>query len=114
MGATNTILSIILAALCAASAVGDFRAVPRVVESLEAVRCPPRLMPFLGAIKSAAAIGLIVGLAVDWLGTVTALCLSIYFLLAVLAHVRVKDRLAGTAPAAVMLGLSVAALVTSL
>lgn len=113
MDAAHSVLSVVLAVLCAASAIGDFRALPRIVESLETVHCPPRLLPVLGLVKLAAAIGLIVGLTVDGLGTITALCLSVYFLLAVGAHVRVRDRLSGTAPALVMLLLSAATLATS-
>ncbi|MGA1541145.1 MAG: DoxX family protein [Ilumatobacteraceae bacterium] len=61
-----------------------------------------------------AASGLLIGLGIDRLGAFTALCLSIYFVLAVGAHIRVKDAVTETLPALVMLGLSVATFVTSL
>jgi uncharacterized membrane protein YphA (DoxX/SURF4 family) len=110
----NSVLSLVLAVLCTASAIADFRALPRIVQALETVRCPPRLLPVLGLVKIAAAVGLVIGLAAEGLSTITALCLTVYFLLAVGAHFRVKDDAEATGPALVMFGLSAAALVTSL
>ncbi|MFM8997753.1 MAG: DoxX family protein [Candidatus Limnocylindrus sp.] len=60
------------------------------------------------------ATGLIVGLTVDKIGTAAAVGLSIYFVLAVGAHIRVRDRLKGILPAIGMLAISVATLATSL
>jgi hypothetical protein len=57
---------------------------------------------------------LIVGLTVVKIGTAAAVGLSIYFVLAVGAHIRVKDRLKGILPAIGMLAISAATLATSL
>ncbi len=93
---------------------GDFLKLPSVMRAAEIVHCPPNLCTVLGLIKIAAAAGLIVGLTVDKIGIAAAVGLSIYFVLAVGAHIRVKDRLKGTLPAIGMLAISAATLATSL
>ncbi len=107
-------LSVVLAVLCTASAMGDFLKLPSVMRAAETVHCPPNLCTVLGLIKIAAAAGLIVGLVDDQTGIAAAGGLTIYFVLAVGAHIRVRDRLAGMLPAMVMLAISVATLATSL
>lgn len=114
MTVANTVLAIGLAFLCATSSLADFRGVPQILQTMERLRMPIRIVPALGVAKLAAAGGLLIGLGIDRLGTFTALCLSIYFVLAVGAHLRVKDAVTETIPALVMLGLSVATLATSL
>jgi len=108
----HSVLAIVLAVLCAASAIGDFLKFPSVMRAAETVGCPPSLCTVLGLIKVAASVGLIVGLDGNVVGTAAA-GLSIYFILAVGAHVRVRDRLSGTVPALVMLAISGATLATS-
>ena len=110
----NSFLSVVLAVLYTASAMGDFLKLPSVMKAAETVHCPPNLCTVLGLIKIAAATGLIVGLTVDKVGTAAAVGLSIYFVLAVGAHIRVKDHLKGILPAIVMLAISAATLATSL
>lgn len=114
MDTTNVILSIVLAVLCLTSALADFRLVPQVVQAVERLGFPTRIVPALGLAKAMAALGLLVGLGIDSLGTFTALCLSLYFVIAVGAHLRVKDAATETLPAFVMLVLSAATFLTSL
>ncbi len=114
MDVVNTVLSILLAFFCATSALADFRGVPQILQTMERLRMPVRLVPALGVAKLAASGGLLVGLGIERLGTFTALCLSIYFVLAVGAHLRVRDAVTETIPALVMLGLSVATFATSI
>ncbi|HMC51628.1 MAG TPA: DoxX family protein, partial [Acidimicrobiales bacterium] len=59
-----------------------------------------------GAVKSASAAGLLVGLERPRLGRLTAKALVAYFTLAVGAHVRIKDRPLRYAPAVAMLSWS--------
>ncbi|MFM7093897.1 MAG: DoxX family protein [Actinomycetota bacterium] len=110
----NIAFSVVLAVLCTASAIGDFFKLPSVMRAAETVHCPTDLCTVLGLIKIAAATGLIVGLTVDKIGTASAVGLSIYFVLAVGAHIRVRDRLKGILPAIGTLAISVATLATSL
>lgn len=114
MDTTSTVLSIVLAVICLASAGADFARVPRVVQSLEHLEVPTRLMPVLGAIKVVGALGLLIGLGADGLGSLAAFGFVVYFLLATGAHVRARDSVANLAPAAVLLVVSAVTFLTSL
>lgn len=57
----------------------------------DAVGFPSRLRWVFPVVKFAAVTGLLAGLRVPWLGLVTSLALVLYFVLAVAAHVRVRD-----------------------
>lgn len=114
MDLAHTVLAVVLAFLCATSALADFRAVPQIVQTMNRLRLPARIVPALGVAKSAATAGLLLGLGIERLGSFTAICLSFYFVLAVGAHLRVKDSPTETIPALVMLGLSVATFATSI
>lgn len=52
-----------LAVICLASAGADFARVPRIVQSLEHLNVPTRIMPVLGAIKVVGALVLLIGLS---------------------------------------------------
>jgi hypothetical protein len=71
-----------------------------------------RWMIPLGALLAAGAIGLLTGLAVPVLGAAAAIGLIVYFVCAVTAHVRVRDRDIGGA--AFFLLLAAAALTTNI
>lgn len=114
MDTTSKVLSIVLAAICLASAGADFARVPRVVQSLEHLNVPTRIMPLLGAIKVVGALGLFIGLGADGLRSAAASGFVLYFLAATGLHVRARDVVADLAPAAVLLVLSAATLLTSL
>lgn len=109
-----SILSIVLAVTCLASAVADFALVPRVVETVGRLGLPTRLVPILGVAKAAGGLGLLVGFAVDDLRIFTALCLAVYFLLATALHLRAHDSVADTAPAAVLFAVAAAIFIGTL
>ena len=67
------------------------RPVTPIADCFEAVHFPRRLWWVFPVVKFAATAGLLVGLWVPWLGLVTCLALVLYFVLAVAAHVRVRD-----------------------
>ncbi|MBM3828485.1 MAG: DoxX family protein [Actinobacteria bacterium] len=114
MDVTNVILSVLLALVCVGSAVADFKLMPQIVESMQRLRMPTRVIPALGIAKVAGALGLVVGFSNGALGSYAALCLSLYFFLATALHLRAHDTLANTAPAAVLLVVAVLTFVTSL
>jgi hypothetical protein len=93
-----------------------FCAVPLrfVTECLDDVRLPHRVRPLLPFLKVAAAIGLTAGLWVEYLGAVTAFCVTAYFVLAVGAHIRVRDFGRNIFNATVLLGFSAYVLTTFL
>ena len=69
------------------------------------------MIPF-GILLAAGAVGLLVGFAVPALGTAAAVGLVVYFICAVSAHIRVRDR--GIGGAVSFLVLVVAALIADL
>lgn len=114
MDVLSATLAVVIALVCLASAVADFKMLPRIVESMEHLRVPIRIIPALGVMKVAGALGLLIGFWIDALGSYAAFCLSLYFLIATGLHVRARDSAAHTAPAAVLFVLSVVTFITSL
>ena len=104
------IFGIALGLICLASAAGDLRKDPKVTESLYSIGVKESQLPVLAGLKVLGAAGLLVGVWLPWLGILTAVCLFLYFLLAVVAHVRVGHKIAQFGPA---LGLTVMAFVVA-
>jgi hypothetical protein len=109
----NSVLSIVVALVCVLTAAADFTGQPAVVETMDRLGAA-RLIPLLVAAKMLAAVGLLVGLALPQVGLLAAGGLVAYFVLAVGAHLRVKDSLADTAAAIVLGIMSAATLATGL
>lgn len=99
----------LLALTLAASATFTLQRNPAITESMAKVGVPDSWLPRLAALKAAGAIGLIAGLWLTPLGMAAAVGVTLYFLGAVLTHLRVKDY--DFAPAAVLALVAVAALV---
>lgn len=92
-----------LAAFQAADAVACAAQVPPIKKSLDAVGCPDSVRRVLPPVKAAAAVGL---LSVRWfpgLARLTTAMLTLYFALAVGAHVRARDKVVNAVPAAALL-----------
>src|SRR5438094_565598 len=89
-----------------------FNAVPTqwLRDDLDHLGVPEELRFIFPVVKSASAVGLLGGLKWPRLGRVTSAALIVYFVLALGFHARAKDRAARYAPAAAMLGWSIAAL----
>lgn len=98
----------LLALVLTASATFTFQRNPAITESMSNVGVPDSWLPRLAALKAAGAIGLVAGLWLTPLGIAAAIGVTLYFLGAVIAHLRVKDY--ALAPAAVLLLVSAAAL----
>lgn len=114
MSLASNILSVLLALVCGASAYGDFTMMPKIVESMNSLKMPVRIIPALGVAKTAGALGLLIGFNNDNLRIYAAFSLTVYFVLATWCHVRVRDTLANTAPALALLIVSLATLLTSI
>jgi hypothetical protein len=82
MKSPHSIPSVVLAVLCIASAIGDSLKLQSVLRAAKTVRCPHNLGTILG---------LIVGFSFDEIAP--AVGLSIYLVLAIGVHLRVKDHL---------------------
>jgi hypothetical protein len=93
------------------SAIGDFMKAPQIYASLKSVGVPDWAFPVLGGLKVAGALGLAVGVAVLPLGLAAAICLSLYYLAAVGAHLRAGQGLkAGAVPLVLAIIAALAAL----
>ncbi|MEU9856998.1 DoxX family protein [Streptomyces sp. NPDC047974] len=103
------VLAALLALAMTGSAVATFTRNPAVVGSMTKVGVPDGWLPWLGTAKVAGALGLLAGLVVPVLGEAAAVGLVLYFIGAVIAHVRVKDY--AMAPALVLTVLPAIALV---
>ncbi|MEB3020455.1 DoxX family protein [[Mycobacterium] crassicus] len=94
-----------LAALQAADAVLCAIPAPFITTALDTVECPQQVRPILPIVKAASAIGLLSVHRFPALARLTTAALTLYFVLAVGAHIRVRDSIANTAPAASLLAL---------
>ena len=108
MSLAANIMGAFLALVCVATALGDLRRDPRIVESMNRLGVPVEKMSVLGALKLLAALGIVVGFFIDRVHVLVGVCLVLYFAIAVTAHVRVRDGVKHTAPAFVILVVAVA------
>lgn len=96
------------------SAIGKLRKNEQVLTSIVGtVRFPERLVPLLAALEIAGAIGIVAGIWLRPLGIAAAIGLVLYFVAALIGHLRVGDKKGGTMPL-VPLALSIAVLVLRL
>jgi len=103
-----------LIVVCVVSALGDFARVPALVETMHRLGISAKMLPVLGLIKMAGAIGVGIGFAQSFFAIAMGVCLSIYFACAVIAHTRVKDPYRESAAAYVILVVALTYLLTSL
>jgi uncharacterized membrane protein YphA (DoxX/SURF4 family) len=109
----NTLL-IILGALLGLASIGSgfakLKKVPQVMESMASVGVKPNQVPVLAALEIAGGLGLVVGVWVQQLGILAAICLALYFFGAVIGHLRKKH---GIAEFGAALGILIIAIVVS-
>lgn len=82
---------LVLAVICLVDAVICVRPMPFIARCLTDVDLPRRYWPVLPVVKGAAAVGLVAGLWIPGLGLVTTVCLVLYFVVAISAHLRARD-----------------------
>lgn len=110
MGIAYLVITVLLAAMAAFSAFGKIRREPRQVHVIhETVGVPLRYFPVLAACELAGAAGLVLGIWWPPLGVAAAIGLVLYFVGAIVSHLRVGDA-KGIGPAVFMLALAAAAL----
>lgn len=96
-------ITFIVALIVMFSAVMKLRRNPRVVQVIHhTIGVPLSFFPVLAICEIAGALGLLLGIRWPLLGVVGGVCLALYFLGAILAHLRVHD-FTGFGPAAFML-----------
>jgi hypothetical protein len=106
------ILAITRAVQIVFSSAGKLRRTPRVMKTIvEGAKVPVQWLPWLAACEIAGAVGILIGIAWAPLGIAAALGLVLYFVGAIVAHVRVGD-FKGMRTPIVPLLFSVAVLIT--
>ncbi|MCX4778293.1 DoxX family protein [Streptomyces sp. NBC_01264] len=99
----------LLALALAGSATFTFQRSPAITENMTKVGVPESWLPRLAALKAAGAIGLVAGLWLAPLGIAAAVGVVLYFIGAIVFHLRAKDY--AFAPAAVLALVAAAALI---
>jgi hypothetical protein len=89
-----------LAAFQAGDAVACAVPLPAITKSLDTLEVPVDIRWIFPVVKAAAAVGLLSVFRFPALARLTTAMLTLYFLLAVGAHIRVRDRVVNAIPAA--------------
>jgi len=114
VGTAYLAVTVLAAAIVTFSGVAKIRRDPKVVKVIhEIVGVPMRYLPLLVASEFAGAIGIVAGIWWPRLGVAAGIGLVVYFVGAVVSHLRVGD-VAGIGPAVFVLAVASAALVTRL
>ncbi|HEY2196239.1 MAG TPA: DoxX family protein [Mycobacterium sp.] len=90
----------VLAAFQAGDAVACAIPVPPIARTLDTLGVPQNIRWLLPASKAASVVGLLAAGRIPALARLTTAMLTLYFMLAVGAHVRARDRLVNALPAA--------------
>jgi hypothetical protein len=90
----------VLAAFQAGDAVACAIPVPPIAKTLDALGIPQEIRWLLPASKAASVIGLLSVSRIPALARLTTAMLTVYFVLAVGAHIRARDRIVNALPAA--------------
>jgi hypothetical protein len=84
------VVSILLAAYLAFSTWADFVRFKQVLVAMARAGVPESWLPLLGTLKGAAGVGLLVGIGVPLVGLAAALGVILFFLGAMVVHVRAR------------------------
>ncbi|WP_421840187.1 DoxX family protein [Mycobacterium sp.] len=104
MGAVNSPRTYaVLAAVQATDAVACAVPLPAITKILDELGVPDSVRPILPVVKAASAVGLLSVTRFPALARLTTAMLTLYFVLAVGAHIRARDRVANAIPAALFL-----------
>jgi len=110
MDTAYLVITILLAAMVAFSGLGKIRRDPRIVRAIhKIVGVPLRYFPLLAACEFAGALGVLLGIWWPPLGVAAGIGLVVYFVGAIVSHLRVGD-VKGMGPAAFMLVVASGAL----
>lgn len=113
-----TLALIVLGSLLGLAAIGSaaqkLRRAPSVVAAMHAVGVSDKQIPLLALLEILGAAGLLVGIWIVPIGVVAAVGLSVYFLGAVVAQLRVRSPMKDTVPAVALLLLALATTVLEL
>ncbi|MGH9207274.1 MAG: DoxX family protein, partial [Acidimicrobiales bacterium] len=91
------VMSVLFSLMLAYAVTLEFRRGEKLLEIMAKVHVPPSWLPSLAILKAAGAIGLLVGIAVPFIGVAGAIGLVFYFVGAIVAHLRARDSALGAA-----------------
>ncbi|GAA5155609.1 hypothetical protein GCM10023340_41330 [Nocardioides marinquilinus] len=91
MALTGAVLAVLLAVVMASSAVAKLRRQPDVEESLDRAEVARPLRPVLAGVELVGSLGLVAGIWVRWAGVAAAVGFFVYFVLAIVAHLRAGE-----------------------
>ena len=114
MAQVSLIVSVLLAVIMFVTAYLDFAGSRQVLDLMRRMGRRPGFERLLGIIKILGGLGLLIGLAVPFLGLLAAAGLALYFALAVFAHSRIGDDGRAMMPAVVLFALSALATLTKI
>lgn len=111
MFAAYIIVTVLAAGANIYAATNDFIRPKWLLSNMSKVAVQESWLPIMGGLKAAGALGLLVGIRVPLIGTAAATGLTVFFIGALIAHLRVRDFSLGNGVPVVFLGIVVAALV---
>jgi uncharacterized membrane protein YphA (DoxX/SURF4 family) len=110
MNASLVILGALLAIASIGSGFAKLKKVPQVMQSMESVGVKANQVPVLAALEIAGGLGLAIGIWIQPLGALAAVCLALYFVGAVIGHLKKKH---GIAEFGAAFGILIIAIVVS-
>jgi len=90
MSTAYVVVTIVTAAVLTFSVSADYFLRERVVANMEWAGVPPSWLPKLAALRIAGAVGLLAGLAMPALGVTAAVGIVLYFVAAIITHLRAR------------------------
>jgi hypothetical protein len=112
MPTAYVVFNVMAAVANAYAATLDFIRPKKILLTMAKLGVPESWLPILGLLKAAGAVGLLIGLRTPVIGAAAAIGVMLFFVCAIIAHLRARDYAFGVA--AVFLLLAGAALVSGL
>jgi|LakMenEpi03Aug12_release.lakeMendotaPanAssembly.Ray.scaffolds.fasta_scaffold662473_2 hypothetical protein len=114
MSFASTVLACVLIAVCVGTALMDFKKPQQIIDTMTKLQVPMRMVPLLGLIKIVGAVGVVIGFSQDRIGMLAGAGLCVYFAVATTSHTRIKDSVRNTAPAFILLSISILYVLTTI
>lgn len=111
MFAAYIIVTVLAAATNIYTATNDFIRPKWLLGNMSKLGVPESSLPILGVLKAAGGVGLLIGIRVPLIGVAAAVGLTLFFIAAVITHLRARDLSVGNGVPVMFLVLVVAALV---
>lgn len=111
MFASYVIVTVLAAAANIYAATNDFTRPAWLLTSMSKLGVPESWLPIFGILKAAGALGLLVGIGMPLIGIAAAAGLTVFFIGAVITHLRARDYSLGRGVPVMFLLIAAAALV---